>query len=124
MNPWLQSLVMFVSWSWAIVLMTRAFIYMRLPVPQFLRRLSAELGIMFYPWPIGLVFAIVMIHIGKGYPSPLLNIANTAMNIIMWWVLRNVDDDDDRWKRRRRKAVEAVKRAGARLVIAPIPQGA
>lgn len=48
----------------------------------------------------------------------------TALNIVGWWLYKNVGGDDDRWKRRRQKLAEKVEQVGGRLVVAPAEVGA
>lgn len=43
-----------------------------------------------------------------------------AFALLCWFAFRNLGGDD-RWKRRRRRAVERVRRAGARLTVTPAP---
>jgi hypothetical protein len=40
--------------------------------------------------------------------------------LVAWFAFRNLGGGD-RWKRRRRRAAERVRRAGARLTVAPAP---
>lgn len=123
----LQSLTTFVSLAWVIVGCGRFCLYIKLSLSQPLRMLTAELGILFYPWPLGIGFMFGMElwdQFNRGQAHLMwLNFLWLAVQLFVWRSLRDVDDDD-RWKRRRRKATEAVKRVGARLIITPTTQGA
>lgn len=46
-----------------------------------------------------------------------------GVDLLIWVWYRNLGDDD-RWKRRKRKAVEAIRRVGARLVVQPVGSNA
>lgn len=123
----LQFLTTFVSLAWMIVGCVRFCLYIKLSPPRPLRRLAGELGILFYPWPLGIAFMFGMAlwdQFNRGQAHPMwLNFLWLAVQLFVWRSLRDVDDDD-RWKRRRRKATEAIQRVGARLIITPITQGA
>lgn len=41
-----------------------------------------------------------------------------AMELLIWFLMRDVDDDD-RWKRRRKRLTERVAEVGGRLTVVP-----
>jgi hypothetical protein len=121
--PYLDALNIFMSAAWVLVVWIRYALWMKRSVSQVWRDFAGELGILFYPWPIGLVFMFGVAVAQSPAHLVWLRFLVYAINFLVWRAFRDVDDDD-RWKRRRRKATESIKRIGARLIITPTTQGA
>jgi hypothetical protein len=81
--------------------------------PDWLHTVSAEL----HPFIPYLVVANLAVSVwGEPFTDQPVYYFIAGLGLVNWFLDR---DDDDRWKRRRRKAAGAVKRVGARLVVAP-----
>lgn len=114
------AMIVKITWTWSVAWHDIADLFGKRTFAATLRLLAAETKPFYLP--------AVLVYWGtyrftNDNPGPLwLSALFIALDLTMWFMFRNHNpDDDDRWKRRRKRAVESVKKIGARLVVVPVP---